>query len=348
MVPRMPDPTSFTFKLTPDEQSTLIEILRAGNYKPVQVEHTRIAAATEDCRICLYKSAKCVIQGKNAADFVRFVMEPVVLQKAQLGYEKIVNPEAVAPHMGIDESGKGDFFGPLVTAAAYIDPALADRMRDMGVKDSKAISSDAKALAMGRELRRLLGNRFSVVRIGPEAYNKLYTKMRSVNRILGWAHARTIENLLEVVPDCPRAISDQFGPKEQLERSLLRKGRTIQLVQYPKAESDLAVAAASVLAREGFLRALKEMETQYALTLPKGASDAVRAAAVELAKKHGPQVLIKAAKCHFRTADAVLQAAGASRTDLGADGQAVSKTITNPTWRRKKTPADAPPETDTE
>ena len=321
----MPARTSFSYKLSPAQQSVLSNILTQGNYRPVHVEHATISAETEKCRITIYKSGKCLIQGRNAQDFVSFVMEPQVLQQAQVGYEDILDPEGSQPHIGVDESGKGDFFGPLVVAAAYVDEDLIKKMRDMDVKDSKNISSDGKALSLGRDLRMLLGNRFSIVKIGPASYNRLYSRMRNVNTMLGWAHARAIENILEVLPQCRRAISDQFGNKAQIERALMQKGRQIELIQRPKAESDLAVAAASIIAREIFLRSLKDLQSKHEVKLPKGASAAVRKAGVELAKKSGPEVLVETAKCHFKTTDAVLGEMNLTRKVLGPDGQAVSK-----------------------
>jgi len=252
-----------------------------------------------------------------------------------------MDPEQVKPHMGIDESGKGDFFGPLVVVAAYTDETLIETMREMGVKDSKNITSDNKALAMGRELRQLLGKRWALVKIGPEAYNRLYVRMRNVNSMLAWAHARAIENLLESTPSCPRAISDQFGSKEQVERALMQKGRTIELVQRHRAESDLAVAAASVIAREVFLRSLKDMEKTYGVAFPKGASAAVREAAVALVAKHEPAILLKTVKCHFKTTDQVLEAAGKDRSVLGPEGQAVSKPAGGFRRPRRSPPGDS-------
>ncbi len=319
---------SFSFKLTPEQQDILEEILRGGNYRPIRVEHTRIAVEIPKCKISLYNSGTCLIQGKGAEEFVTFTLEPLVLEGVSLGYEDVLNPEATAPHMGVDESGKGDFFGPMVIVAAYINPQLADAMREMDVKDSKQITSDKKALRLGSELRKLLGNRHSVVKIGPAAYNRLYSKMRSVNTLLAWGHARAIENLLEVIPECPRAISDQFGSKQQVERALMKKGQKIDLVQRHKAESDLAVAAASIIAREIFLLSLKQQAEFYKVTMPKGASAGVREWAVELVKKKGPTVLLETAKCHFKTTDQVLEAAGSSREALGPEGQAVSKVYT--------------------
>jgi len=198
-----------------------------------------------------------------------------------LGYEAILNPEAIAPHIGVDESGKGDFFGPLVIASAYTDESLSQAMQEMGVRDSKKITSDARMLEIARYLRKLLGDRFSVISIGPAKYNELYTRIRSVNSLLAWGHARAIENLLEKVPACPRAVSDQFGSKEQVKRALLQKGRKIELVQRHRAESDIAVAAASILAREGFLLGLRKLGEQNGIKLPKGASNLVQDAAVD-------------------------------------------------------------------
>ncbi|MDD5707087.1 MAG: ribonuclease HIII [Kiritimatiellae bacterium] len=316
---------SYSCKLTPAQREKLVALLSSGNYRPVSVPHTDIAVEGADCRVNLYTSGKLLIQGKGTEDFVVFVLEPNVLMQATLGYEEVLNPEATAPHMGIDESGKGDFFGPLVVSAAYTDPVLSKTMQQIGVKDCKKLS-DKQVFAIGAKLRDLLGrNRYSLVAIGPETYNRLYAKIRNVNRLLAWAHARAIENLLNTVPSCPRAVADQFGATHQIERALMQKGRAIVLEQHHKAESDIAVAAASVLAREGFLYALQRMSKEYDLAVPKGASDAVRQTAGELVRRHGPAILLKAAKCHFRTTDLVLAAAGSSRAALGPEGAAISR-----------------------
>jgi len=202
-------------------------------------------------------------------------------------------------------------------------------MEAMGVKDCKLLS-DKVVFAIGNKLRALLGpKRFALISIGPEAYNRLYAKIRNVNNMLAWAHARAIENLLETMPDCPRAVADQFGAKQVIERALMKNGKKIVLEQRHKAESDIAVAAASILARESFLRHLTKLAEaeQVPPPFPKGASEQVRNAAISLVRAKGPQVLLANCKCHFRTADAVLAAAGASRAALGPDGAAVSRTM---------------------
>ena len=331
--------TSFTFKLTEGQQAAAVALLKAGNYRPCKVPYTVVAveAVSWKCNVNLYTSGKLLVQGRGAYEFVLNILEPMVLGTASLGYEEVLNPEANAPHLGTDESGKGDFFGPMVIAAAYVNETLAAQMKKLGVKDSKLITSDAQAFKLGSEIRKLLGeNRYVVVRIGNPTYNRLYATLKSVNRLLSWGHARCIENLLTLIPDCPRAVSDQFASsKEAIERALMKKGRSIELVQMHKAESDIAVAAASILARESFLRSLQQMAALHGQEFPKGASPQVQAAAVELVKKKGPRILMEVAKCHFRTADAVLAAAGHSRGDLPEEGQVVSQATTDGrTFRR--------------
>lgn len=328
--------TSFTYKLTESQQEQVVALLSAGNYLPVEMEHTQIAADGEGCRIALYKSGKCLVQGKGAQDWVTFTLEPQVLMTAEVGYEDVLNPEAFKPHMGIDESGKGDFFGPLVISAVYTDEALIQAFREMDVKDSKRISTDKRTLDIADAVRDKLGNRFSIVTIGPQAYNRLYAKMGNVNKMLAWGHARAIENLLETVPDCPRAVADQFGPKRQIEQALLKKGRKISLEQRPRAESDLAVAAASILARAAFVYSLKKMGRTYDLDIPKGASAKVVETAGDLVEAQGPEILLETAKCHFRTADKVLESRGHRRADLGPEGQAVSKVAAGTFKRRPR------------
>lgn len=213
---------------------------------------------------------------------------------------------AAAGHIGSDESGKGDYFGPLVVGAVYVPDGQEEVLRELGVKDSKR-TSDNRCRELAEVIRR--GYPHAVVAIGPERYNELYERLRNLNRLLAWAHARAIENILAEVP-CRRALTDQFGDERFVLEALLKKGRTIELVQQPRAEEDAAVAAASILARAEFLKRLHFLSQELGVELPKGASPQVEVAAVELIRRHGPAVLDRAAKKHFKTTDRVLAAAG--------------------------------------
>jgi ribonuclease HIII len=204
--------------------------------------------------------------------------------------------------IGMDESGKGDYFGPLVAAAVAVSPAEVEMLAAWGVRDSKRLSDNR-----ARELALLIRGScpFEVVAIGPQRYNELYEKMRNLNRLLGWAHARALENLLERV-NCKRALADQFGDKQIIEQALMRRGKDILLEQRHKAEEDPAVAAASVVARAEFLERLERMSREFGKPLPKGASPLVESAARRLVQDHGADVLKRVAKLHFKTTQSVL------------------------------------------
>ena len=269
----------------------------------VEKPYTLYAAQKGKLNLAVYtKGPKVLVQGKDTEDFVKFTLEPEILGEAKLGYDEVLAPEKFEPHFGIDESGKGDFFGPLVIAGVYVDAAIARQLIDAGVQDSKRIGSDAKIRALAHVIKTLPGASHSIVAIGPERYNALQQKMRNVNNLLGWGHARVIENLLEQRPDCPRSLSDQFANPSIIKRSLLERGRRIQLDQRTKAESDPAVAAASILARERFIDWLENAGRQHGVVLPRGASAQVKAAARQLVAKNSASFLRQVAKTHFRTA----------------------------------------------
>ena len=211
-------------------------------------------------------------------------------------------PSRMIERIGIDESGKGDYFGPLVIAAVFVDATTQGELRLMQVRDSKKIS-DGRILEIAPDIKTICPH--SVIAIGPQKYNELYAKIRNLNRLLAWGHAKALETLLERVT-CERAISDQFGNERLILNVLQEKGRKIVLEQRTKAESDLAVAAASILARAEFLLRLKRLSSEVGTTLPKGASPAVELAAKMVIKKHGQERLGTVAKLHFKTTKAVL------------------------------------------
>lgn len=204
--------------------------------------------------------------------------------------------------IGIDESGKGDYFGPLVIAAVFVDAVTQGELALMQVRDSKKIS-DGRILEMAPDIKTICPH--SIVAIGPQKYNELYAKIKNLNRLLAWGHARALENLLDKV-SCGRAIADQFGDERLILSALQAKGRTIVLEQRTKAESDMAVAAASILARAEFLIRLKRLSEEVGTSLPKGASSTVELAARMVIKKHGEERLGHVAKLHFKTTQAVL------------------------------------------
>lgn len=305
--------TTHTAPLTAAQAETLRRVLEERGFEFEKKQYTLFAAKKGKLNVTVYeKGPKVLIQGKETEDFIRFILEPEVIGEAKLGYEEILEPDKFEPHFGIDESGKGDFFGPLVIAGAYTDGVIARRLIDAGIMDSKRVTSAARIRKLAAIIRETPGCTTAVVSIGPERYNEMFASFKNLNRLLAWGHARAIESLAAARPDCPRTLSDQFARPEVLERALKQKGLTIQLEQRTKGESDTAVAAASILARERFIDWMDKTSAASGVKLPLGASDAVVQAAREIIAKHGPDSLGKVAKLHFKTTQKVL---GISPTD---------------------------------
>lgn len=298
---------SFTFKITPAQAEKLRAILEEKSFTFRTVPYTIFAAQKQKLSIQAYTSGKLLLQGKGTEEFIEFTLEPEILGEARLGYDEVHHPEMFQPHLGVDESGKGDFFGPLVIAGVYVEKELSRKLLDAGVKDSKQITSDKKALDLAGEIKEIVGPRWDVVVILPEKYNELYLKFKNLNRLLAWGHAKVIENLLTRWPACPRALSDQFADESLIQRALQERGKKIILEQRTKAESDIAVAAASVLARAAFLDRLEKLGEKVGVVLPKGASAQVKTAAREIVQKSGEAALRSVCKFHFKTYREVTQ-----------------------------------------
>jgi len=294
---------SYTHALTRDQTSKLRTLLAESGFQFSAKQYTLFFAQKNNLSVAVYeKGPKVLVQGKGAEEFVQFELEPKILGEAKLGYDEVHSPEMFEAHFGVDESGKGDFFGPLVVAGVYVDRGIARKLIDAGVQDSKRIGSDARIRVLAETIRKRTAGLIETVLIGPERYNELYQKFGNLNKLLGWGHARVIENLLAKKSDCPRALSDQFADARVIEQSLLRHGRKIDIEQRTKGESDIAVAAASILAREAFINWLERRGKELGLRLERGVSANVKEAAKKLVEMNGPQVLRGLAKVHFRTA----------------------------------------------
>jgi len=202
--------------------------------------------------------------------------------------------------IGTDEAGKGDYFGYLVVAGVVVDKNKEKLLNALGIRDSKLLS-EKQIFFLSFKIKQLC--KYNIVKISPKKYNELYDKFRNLNRLLAWAHARVIENLLEK-SECDLIVSDQFGDKSFLKNALMKKAKRIKLIQKPNAEKDLAVAAASILARAEFLLSLKRLSKKYSIKLPKGSKPED---AVKIVKKKGEAILDEIAKKHFRVTKKIVK-----------------------------------------
>ena len=205
--------------------------------------------------------------------------------------------------VGTDESGKGDYFGSLTVAGVYVNPEIREILHTLGVRDGKQLS-DSQVRKLAQEMWRCCGDNISWLSLKPTQYNGRYTRFResgrNLNHLLASLHTEVIQDLLKRA-DCHHVLVDRFAKEEVLETELqVALNPNIKLVQMPKAESDIAVAAASIIARDIFLQQLEQLSNKYQIQLPKGASQVIDAGK-QFVKQHGAESLRHVAKLHFRT-----------------------------------------------
>ncbi len=252
------------------------------------------------------KKGKLLVQGAGADEFLEFVL---LLHPAENAPAKGSPPRGLidtSPHFGVDESGKGDYFGPLVVAGVYSDERCAHELVRLGCKDSKSIPDDRAIHRMAERIKTLPGVAWELICIGPARYNELYAEIGNLNRLLAWGHARVIAALHDKVPTCPRALSDQFANEWVLRRALGQRHVPVKLEQRPRAESDVAVAAASILARDRFVQWMQATAQAAGCAIPLGCAPHVTKAARAFVQKHGAERLKDVAKLHFKVTAQVL------------------------------------------
>lgn len=224
-------------------------------------------------------------------------MNQLDIDKPDNSKEKVENePDS---YIGVDESGKGDFFGPLIIAGFYVNPEIREELKKLQIKDSKELS-DEKVSHLANRLIENFRNYFSIVRIYPKKYNELYSKIRNLNSLLAWGHARCIENIL-MKHRVPLAICDQFGNENYVKKALMKEGKQIELIQTPKAERYIGVAAASILARNSFIEWINNTERRLGIIIPKGANQKVKETAKIIEDRFGKDSLYEYVKTHFKT-----------------------------------------------
>ena len=281
------------------EQSFIVSSPVLNNYN----YEIQVRKETGKLKILVYfgKSGnKTVIQGNK--DSQLYIDINNLLFAKKLDDTKDEYPEPLH-YIGTDESGKGDYFGPLVVAGVIVDRVTSVQLKKIGVKDSKLLNDDIIKKLSSR-IKNIVNNKFNIIVITPKTYNNLHAKMKNVNRILGWSHAKVIENLL-VKEDVREAISDKFGNERLIKNSLQEKGKKINLMQFTKAEKYTAVAAASILARNKFNEWFDVQAEKNNLTLPKGASKIVDSTLKGIKEKYGVEFLTEIAKVHFKTTNKI-------------------------------------------
>ncbi|HIS88269.1 TPA: ribonuclease HIII [Candidatus Avigastranaerophilus faecigallinarum] len=286
---------TYSQKITSLQSNAIKDLFISLNAVFDVVQYSFWRAKTNTFQAIYYTSGKLLIQGKNIEN-VAIEVDKIIGVKSCFEQSNLIdfNQEK---YIGTDESGKGDFFGPLVVAGVQVDKNNKQKFIELGIKDSKKLD-DKKILMLANQIKA--NSVHSVVVITPVKYNELYAKFSNLNKLLAWGHARAIENILEKSP-CNYALADKFGDESLIKNALMQKGRSIVLNQMVRAESDIAVAAASVLARAEFVKRMQELELKYELQLSKGVSEKVIQQAKNFISKYSFDSLNEIAKMHFKT-----------------------------------------------
>jgi ribonuclease HIII len=269
-------------------------------FQITQPAHTIFSALKKGVSCTLYSSGKLTVQGKEMEDFIHFYLEPEILQSVAFSYPE--NSVSMTARIGIDESGKGDFFGPLCIAGVQADEAMIKELLTLGVRDSKKIA-DGPIRRLSAKIKQVCPH--AIVFLSPQKYNELYRSFHNLNQLLAWGHATAIAELVAKT-GCTEVVIDQFASEHVVINALKRKMIKVSLTQRHRAEADPVVAAASILARAAFLEGMEQLGALYEIEIPKGASPLVVKTGKLLVGKFGPQILEQTAKLHFKTKEEIL------------------------------------------
>lgn len=293
-------PNTYVAQVDPALANKLKDDLISQGFTLSTPEHTFFAGRKPGLSCTFYKSGRLVLQGKNIGPFIEFYLEPELLQSVDFTYRELKIDRTA--RIGIDESGKGDLFGPLCVAGVYAEGDLIIKLQQIGVKDSKDLT-DTSIHKIAKEIRSICP--YVIVKMNPERYNALYEQFKNLNHLLAWGHSAAIERLVEKT-QCRNVIIDQFAAEHTVERALANKKLVVNLKQRHRAEEDLVVAAASILARDAFVEGLEKLGKEIGCKLPKGASSKVIETGRKLLREHGPEVLPKVCKMHFKSIARIL------------------------------------------
>ncbi len=292
---------TFTTNITPEQGEKLLSYIQAKEFTITNPPYAHFSAKTKGLSITYYESGKLVVQGKEKDEFIRFTLEPEILNT--LEYSHPITTVDTHEHIGVDEAGKGDLFGPLCIAALHADTKGIETLLEMGVKDSKQMS-DPTILKLSKQIKQSFS--FEIFSLYPAKYNELYGKFKNLNHLLAWCHSRVIDTVATATK-CSDVLIDQFASEHLVANAVKKLHVPVNLRQRHKGESDPVVAGASILARAAFVEGISKLSEHYKMDLPKGASSLVVKAGKNFVKLYGEEELKSVAKLHFKTINEILQ-----------------------------------------
>ncbi len=281
--------------------------VRVEEQRPIDWgQQLRLALGTQVATLNIYYSAKrgiSVVPGGRKEGSLWDILESLLAGKPAREAPPAIMHEW-EHWIGSDESGKGDYFGPLVVACFAMDRAIEPALRKLGVCDSKLLR-DRQIKEIALALYREYPSRIHYILIKPAKYNSLYASFKAegknLNDMLAWLHASAVLELMARHPDGDGVLVDQFSLAKKASKAIIAKSPLTTVIERTGGERDVAVAAASVIARYQFVKHMDFMAKMHKMSFPLGASKAVRDAAADYVKAHGAGALTQVAKLHFKT-----------------------------------------------
>jgi ribonuclease HIII len=295
--------TGFTTTLDASKDNLLLQSLHEQAFNITTPPFTKFSAKKPGISCTLYQSGKLVIQGKASSEWIEFFIEPVILERL----EYTANPiwfNDFQPHLGSDETGKGDLFGPLCVACVMVEEKHLKLLSEWKVQDSKCVN-DKNIRSMALNIWKNLPCCVKILM--PKAYNPLWHKFKNLNRLLAWMHAEAINEMLNrLLPTPPLfALVDKFCNHSGIASRLVQQSPNFKLIERVRAEDDPAVAAASILARAAFLKAIADLSQEANFAIPKGSGAPAKLALEHLLKRSPNIDLSSFVKTHFKTVQEV-------------------------------------------
>ena len=289
----------YNLKLSSIQVDKLGEVLRTRGWSTRKVQYATHAFEGDSVKVTAYESGKLVVQGKGTEDFVTNILEPEITGEFIMGYEEVNHPEWFEPHAGLDESGKGDLFGPVVCACVIADGEMVSAWMKLGIRDSKTIT-DGAIMKMAKSIASTRGVVVKTAFTGMEKYNELYLKFgENLNKLLAWLHGKALNDALELRK--PKwGLLDQFSKQPLVQKYV--EDLDFELQMRTKAEEDPVVAAASIIARATWLQQMQKLEDLAGCKIPKGSGSQAKEVAAKLFTKFGESKMQDFCKMHFKTA----------------------------------------------
>ena len=307
---------TITVKITEKTKEMMLDFYK-DLVRPKTPQYAIFQAQDGDTVVTLYESGKAVFQGKDADLASDYWVETEKINAGSVSFTnsddkgkkekkevkrdyKIYN----ATTIGSDEVGTGDYFGPIVVTACYVNKEHIRFLEEMGVRDSKKLT-DEKILEIVPQIIKVIP--YDTVILNNTEYNDRYSSSINMNAIKAIMHNKVLNNIAKANPDYEYAVVDQFTSPNSYFGYLKGNSNIFRNITFlTKAEDQvLSVACASIISRFVFIKKVAEISNQVGFLIPKGASTAVDECAYKIVSEQGFDKLKDIAKLNFKNTDKV-------------------------------------------